>query len=119
MKKLTINDATKEELLLYFFTPDGFGGGFRIPCAKDSFLLWLQKKRSGELLTAYEQSSDYMQKSLHEYIELVKKANDEPDLDKKIELLKKADEAYKAYEKADSHRKKMGDKMMEGYQCEE
>lgn len=34
MKELTIQDATKDELIQYFFTPDGFGGGFRIPAAR-------------------------------------------------------------------------------------
>lgn len=116
MKKLTINDATKDELIQYFFVPEGMGGGYKIPAPEDSFLLWLQKKRGGELLTAYEQSSEAMRKSLHEYLEFVKQANDEPDIDKKIELLNKANDAWERYEKANKLREKNGERMMEGYE---
>ena len=101
MKELTIQDATKDELIQYFFTPDGFGGGFRIPAAKDSFLLWLKQKRDGELLDAIDTSIDASQKALHEYIELVKQMNDEKDIDRKLELAEKADKAYERYEKAE------------------
>lgn len=101
MKELTIQDATKDELIQYFFTPDGFGGGFRIPAAKDSFLLWLKQKRDGELLDAIDTSIDASQKALHEYIELVKQMNDEKDIDRKLEIAEKADKAYKRYEKAE------------------
>lgn len=101
MKELTIQDATKDELIQYFFTPDGFGGGFRIPAAKDSFLLWLKKKRDGELLDAIDTSIDASQKALHEYIELVKQMNDEKDIDRKLEIAEKADKAYERYEKAE------------------
>ena len=101
MKELTIQDATKDELIQYFFTPDGFGGGFRIPAAKDSFLLWLKQKRDGELLDAIDTSIDASQKALHEYIELVKQMNDEKDIDRKLEIVEKADKAYERYEKAE------------------
>lgn len=101
MKELTIQDATKDELIQYFFTPDGFGGGFRIPAAKDSFLLWLKQKRDGELLDAIDTSIDASQKALHEYIELVKQMNDEKDIDRKLEIAEKADKAYERYEKAE------------------
>lgn len=37
--KLKISDATKEELLQYFFGVEGFGGGYRIPEDKDRFLI--------------------------------------------------------------------------------
>lgn len=101
MKELTIQDATKDELIQYFFTPDGFGGGFRIPAAKDSFLLWLKQKRDGELLDAIDASIDASQKALHEYIELVKQMNNEKDIDRKLEIAEKADKAYERYEKAE------------------
>jgi len=112
MKNLTVNDATKEELIQYFFVPEGMGGGFRIPAMKDSFLLWLNKKRNGELLTAYEQSSEAMQQSLHEYIRLIREANDEPDIEKKIAKLNEADEAYVRYEKIRKHHEKTGNRFM-------
>lgn len=57
-KKLTIEDATKAELIQYFFTPSGFGGGNTIPCRQDNFLLWLKQKRDGELLDAIDTSID-------------------------------------------------------------
>lgn len=99
-KKLTIQDATKEELIQYFFMPDGFGGGYRIPAMKDQFLLWLQKKRSGELLNASEASLEESQRALHEYLDCVKKMNDSTDLDKKLEWAEKGNKAYERYEKA-------------------
>ena len=99
-KNLTVYDATKEELIQYFFQPDAFGGGFRIPAMKDEFILWLQKKRNGELLDASNASSYALRKSLREYIDYIKKANDEPDIDKKMVLFAKANEAYERYEKA-------------------
>jgi hypothetical protein len=72
MKELTIQDATKDELIQYFFTPSGFGGGNTIPCRQDNFLLWLKQKRDGETMDAIETSMDASQKALHEYVELVK-----------------------------------------------
>lgn len=99
-KNLTVYDATKEELIQYFFQPKGFGGGYRIPAMKDNFLLWLQQKRTGELITAQEATIDASEKALEEYIQYVREANDEPDLDKKLELFEKADKAFKRYEAA-------------------
>lgn len=46
-KKLTIQDATKQELIEFMFAPAGMGGGFGIPVPKDNFILWLQKKQDG------------------------------------------------------------------------
>lgn len=111
MKELTIQDATKDELIQYFFTPDGFGGGFRIPAAKDSFLLWLKQKRDGELLDAIDTSIDASQKALHEYIELVHQMNDEKDIDKKLEIAEKANQAYERYEKAEKRQAKLEKKL--------
>jgi hypothetical protein len=111
MKELTIQDATKDELIQYFFTPDGFGGGFRIPAAKDSFLLWLNQKRDGELLDAIDTSIDASQKALHEYVELVKQMNAEKDIDKKLEIAEKANKAYERYEKAEKRQAKLEKKL--------
>ena len=105
MKELTIQDATKDELIQYFFAPNGFEGGFRIHAAKDSFLLWLKQKRDGELLDAIDTSIDASRKSLHEYIELVKQMNEEKDIKKKQEIAEKANKAYERFEKADNDRK--------------
>ena len=109
-KKLTINDATKEELIQYFFSSDYFGGGYRIPALKDKFLLWLTQKRGGELVTAQEASLDASQKALHEYVDYVRKFSDEKDLDKKLEWANKANTAYERYEKANKQYDKLGKK---------
>ena len=111
-KKLTIEDATKAELIQYFFQPDGFGGGFRIPALKDRFLLWLKQKRDRELLDAQEATIDASQKALHEYVELVKQMNDEKDLDKKLAIAEKANEAYARYERSEKRYRAIDKKLM-------
>ncbi len=115
MKKLTIQDATKDELIQYFFTCDYFGGGYRIQADKERFLIWLAEKRTGELLDAQEQSIDASQKALHEYIDYVKQATDAKDLNKKFALLAKANEAYERYEKANKQYDKLGKKIDEAF----
>lgn len=99
MKQYTLKDATKEELIQYFFTCDTFGGGYRIQADKERFLIWLARKRECELLDAQNKSIEAAQKALDEYISYVKQANNEQDKEKIIELLNKANEAYKRYEK--------------------
>lgn len=96
-KKLTVYDATKEELIQYFFHP--LDGGFRIPPDVERFLIWLEQKRNDELLRVYEDAIEESQKALNEYIDFVKQANSEPDLDKKLALFEKANLAYQRYEK--------------------
>ena len=113
MKKYTLKDATKDELIQYFFTPEGFGGGYRINADKERFLIWLQRKRADELITAQENTIEASNKALHEYIEYIKQANDEKDIDKKIEILNKADKAYKRYEKANKHYDSLDKKVSE------
>ena len=119
MKELTIQDATKDELIQYFFTPDGFGGGFRIPAAKDSFLLWLKQKRDGELLDAQEASIDASQKALHEYIDLVKQMNDEKDIEEKLAIAEKANKAYERYEQAEKRYRSIEKKLMSSIERKE
>ena len=102
MRKLTLKDATKEELIQYFFSPECVGGGFRIQADKEKdkekFLLWLQQKRAGELMDAQEANFDASQKALDEYIFYIRRANAEEDFGKKIDILKRANEAYERYE---------------------
>ena len=98
--RLTVEDATKEELIQYFFVPDHFGGGTRIGADKERFLIWLSKKRADTLLNAQEQTIEASQKALSEYIGYVKQANAEPDINRKLELFEKANEAYDRYERA-------------------
>lgn len=97
-KKLTINDATKEELIQYFFTTDYFGGGYRIQTNKERFLIWLENKRTDALLTENETLTEAIDKALQMYIEYVKQANAEKDLAEKLKLFDKANRAYKRYE---------------------
>lgn len=113
-KKLTIEDATKAELIQYFFTPSGFGGGNTIPCRQDNFLLWLKQKRDGELLDAQKASIDASQKALHEYVDLVKQMNDEKDIEKKLTIAEKANKAYERYEQAEKRYRSIDKKLMSG-----
>lgn len=110
---MTVNDATKEELIQYFFNP--LAGGNRIPADKDRFLLWLKQKRDGELLDVMDQSAEASQKALHEYIDFVKQANNEKDIERKLELFEKANEAYKRYEKLEKAYEKANKKLEEGW----
>lgn len=110
-KKLTVYDATKEELIQYFFHP--LDGGFRIQADVDRFLIWLKQKRDGELIKVYEDAAEESQKALHEYIEFIKQGNDEPDLDKKLDLFDKANLAYQRYEKMEKLCEKADKKLSE------
>lgn len=98
-KGLKVTDATKEELIQYFFGVEGFGGGYRIAADKERFLIWLSNKRSNALLTAGENAGEAAQKALREYLSYVKQMIDAEDFDEKIRLGDKADAAYKRYEK--------------------
>lgn len=111
MKKLTVYDATKEELIQYFFHP--IEGGFRIPSQEDRFIIWLQQKRSGELLKVYEDAAEESRKALHEYIDYVKQANNEKNLDLKLSLFEKANKAYQRYEKMEKIAEKTNKKLEE------
>jgi len=112
---MTVQDATKDELIQYFFNP--LAGGFRIPADKDRFLIWLQQKRDGELLSVIEQSAEASQKALHAYIEYVKQANNEKDIERKLELFEKANESYKRYEKLEKAYEKANKKLEKGWKC--
>lgn len=101
-KKLTIYDATKEELIQYFFCPElpEGGGGYRIQASKDQFLIWLNNKRSGELFNSIDAAISASKEAFESYIELVRRANEEKDVEKKIAILDQASKAYDRYEKA-------------------
>lgn len=97
--KYKITDATKDELIQYFFGVEGFGGGYRVPADKDRFLIWLENKRCDALLKANETATEASDKALKEYIGFIRLANEEGNVDKKLELLDKANAAYERYEK--------------------
>jgi len=98
-KKLTIQDATKQELIEFMFKPAALGGGYIIPVPKDSFILWLQKRRGKIYLDSAEEAAEASNEALKAYIDFLHQANAEPDLDKKLALLTKGNEAYEKYEK--------------------
>jgi hypothetical protein len=112
-KELSVYDATKDELIEYFFKPDCFGGGFRIPAMKDHFLSWLKGKRNRQLLDAQDVAIEDSQKHLQEYIRLIRQANDATDLDGRLEILDRADKAYQRYELAEKHYRELDKKLSE------
>ena len=109
-KKLTVQDATKQELIQFIFAPAGMGGGFGILVPKDKFILWLQKKRSNEYLESAEKAAEASKKALKSYTDLVRQANDEPDIDKKLALLEKGTKAFDQYEKCSKEYDKLSKK---------
>lgn len=54
------------------------------------------------------------QKYFTEYINLIKQVNDEPDLDKKLEITGKMYRAYALYKKAEKKYKSIDKKLMDG-----
>lgn len=111
MRDYTLDDATKEELIAYFFTPACAGGGTIFGADKERFLNWLGQRRAGELLDAQDQTIEASQKALHEYIDYVKQANAEKDINKKLEIFEKANAAYKRYERAEKKYKDLDQKV--------
>lgn len=108
MKQYTVYDATKEELIEFCFNPFEVRGVLM----KERFLEWLQKKRADELMDAHSKATDNALDSLHQYIELVKQANDEADIDKKLALFDQANRAYSQYEKGMEQSNKLNKKLM-------
>lgn len=108
---LKVSDATKEELIQYFFIEDTFGGGHRIRADRDRFLLWLAKKRAGKLMEAQEAAMNTEQESLRKYIETVKAFNEEKDLDKKMQLAQKGNKYYEQYQRAAKQEEQLNKKL--------
>ena len=95
-KPLTIQDATKAELIEYFFSP--ISGGFRICADQQKFLLWLENHRREK---AFERYSN-VQKAAMDYLDIsvkqLEKAKEESDAMKRADLLAEAGRLYKKYE---------------------
>ena len=108
---LKVSDATKEELIQYFFREDEFEGGYRIGADRDRFLLWLAKKRAGKLMEAQEAAMNTEQESLRKYIETLKAFNEEKDIDKKLELAQKGSEYYMQYKRAAKQEEQLNKKL--------
>jgi len=97
--KYKITDATKQELIDYFFGVEGLVVGYRIPADKDRFLIWLARKRADALIDTSKTAIEESQKALKEYISFVQQAIDTENLAEKSALYEKADNVFKRYEK--------------------
>ena len=117
-KELSVCDATKEELIQYFFQPNCFGGGCRVPAREDDFLLWLRRKRDKQLLDAQDASIDDAQRHMQEYIRLINQAKDATNLDGRLEILDRANKAYQRYELAEKHYQALDKKLSESLSLE-
>lgn len=106
-KPLTVEDATKEELLHFMFVPDAFGGGYRIPIPKDSFILWLENKRRGELYKSSEVATEAYLKYMHESTDYMKKSLEAQDFEEKMRYIDMAEEAHKKSEAAWKQKEKL------------
>ena len=106
-KKLTVYDATKDELIEFFFDQRKVEGVL----ARERFLSWLWKKRNDELLDAQSTAIDASQRYLSQYVTLLKQATEEPDLEKKMIIFDKANKAYSMYEKAEKDYEKLDKKL--------
>ena len=95
-KELTLQDATKDELIEYFFNP--ITGHSIYGADKEKFLIWLYRKRTDALINHCETLAEAEKKALDAYIGYVKQANETTDLDEKLKIFDKANKAYKRYE---------------------
>ena len=78
---------------------------------KDAFLTWVENKRNGALLEAGQTAQDAAMKNLNEYVSLVKMANDEKDVVKKLLIFDDANAAYKRYERFMAQADSVNDKL--------
>ena len=111
MKKLSLKDVTKDELIEYFFNP--ITGHSIYGADKERFLLWVYRKRTDTLLKQGETLAEASQKAFKEYIDCVKKMNDAKDIDEKFKWIDKANEAYKRYERLEKEYDKTDRKVNE------
>ncbi len=95
-KPLTIQDATKAELIEYFFSP--ISGGFRIGADRLKFLLWLENHRREKAFKSYSDVQDAASNCLEQHIKLIGKAKSETNSMERVDLLTEADRFYKRYE---------------------
>lgn len=93
-KRLTLKECTKEELIAWLTSPRAFGAG-------EACLRFIEDRRFGMLSNSIDEAIEQSQVEIRKYIDYIKKANNESDLDKKIALLKEADRHYKLHEQYD------------------
>lgn len=108
-KPLTIQDATKAELIEYFFSP--ISGGFRIGADQQKFLLWLENHRREKNYKKYSDLQDAATESLDQYVNLLERAKKEPDDMKRLDILTVAGKYFKQYEKLQAQAEKAAERI--------
>ena len=108
-KPLTIQDATKAELIEYFFSP--ISGGFRIGADRQKFLLWLENHRREKAFKSYSDVQDAATKALDQHIKMLEQAIKEPDDMKRLDILTAAGRYYKQYEKLQAQADKAAERI--------
>ena len=117
MKKAnSVYDATKEELILYFFAPE-FNGAGHLRADQDRFINWVNRRRNEHLLKVQGKVIEDSQTAFKEYIRLLREAGDEKDIDKKIALYDEASKAFELYEKYNKEYDKLDDQIMTNMGC--
>lgn len=111
MKAKTVYDATKEELIMYFFAPE-FNDAGHLRASTDRFINWVNWRRTEELQKVQDKVIEDSRTAFKEYLRLVQEANNEPDIDKKLALFEEANKAYKLYEKYEKDYWKLDDQIM-------
>lgn len=106
-----VDEATKEELILYFFAPE-FNGADHIRASKDRFINWVNHRRTESLLKVQGKLIEDSDTALKEYIRLLKEAGEEKDIDRKLAIYEEANKAYALYEKYEKDYRKVDDEIM-------
>lgn len=105
-----VNEATKEELLIYFFAPE-LNGADHLRASTDRFINWVNQRRNEHLLKVQDKVIEDSQTAFKEYIRLIKEANDEPNIDKKLALFEEANKAWALHEKYEKDYSKLDDQI--------
>lgn len=108
-KPLTIWDATKEELIIYFFNP--MSGGFQIGADQKKFLLWLENRRREMNFKIYSGVHDAAMNALDQSVKLLEQAKAETNEMKRTDILTAARRYYKQYEKLQAQADKAAERM--------
>lgn len=108
-RPLTIQDATKAELIEYFFSP--ISGGFRIGADQQKFLLWMENHRREKNYESYSEAQDAALKALSQYVKVLEQAEKEPDGMKRLDILAEADRYYRQYEKLQAQAEKAAERI--------
>lgn len=108
-KGLKLTDATKSELLEYFFAPI-CEGREHLQYNEDRFLIWLNYKRNKEIIDEKSNLAEKSHDLLEEFIELSKQITLEDDSDVKMKLIKRSNKLWDEVQKLESKQKKLDKK---------